>query len=79
MEHFEKLKSLRELMEQQQLDACIIPITDPHIGEYVPDHWKCIEWLTGFSGSAGTVVVTSSFAGLWTDSRYFIRRAFTGN
>ncbi len=73
MEHFEKLKSLRELMEQQQLDACIIPITDPHIGEYVPDHWKCIEWLTGFSGSAGTVVVTSSFAGLWTDSRYFIQ------
>jgi len=73
MKHNEKLISLRALMTEHQLDAYIIPITDPHIGEYVPDHWKCIEWLTGFSGSAGTVVVTSRFAGLWTDSRYFIQ------
>ena len=60
-------------MKKHQIDAYMVPITDPHIGEYVPDHWKCIEWLTGFSGSAGTVVVTAGFAGLWTDSRYFIQ------
>jgi len=73
MEYSEKLKSLRKLMHAHQIAAYIIPVTDPHIGEYVPDHWKCIEWLTGFSGSAGTVVVTSDFAGLWTDSRYFLQ------
>ncbi len=73
MEYIKKLESLRDAMKECQLDAYILPITDPHIGEYVPDHWKCIEWLTGFSGSAGTVVVTSGFAGLWTDSRYFIQ------
>ena len=51
----------------------IIPSTDPHLGEYIPDHWQIIKWLTGFTGSAATVVVTDSFAGLWTDSRYFIQ------
>lgn len=73
MKHFEKLISLRELMDEFRLDAYVIPMTDPHIGEYVPEHWKCIEWLTGFSGSAGTAVVTAAFAGLWTDSRYFLQ------
>lgn len=73
MEYRDKLKSIRELMVQYRIDGYIIPMTDPHIGEYVPEHWKCIEWLTGFTGSAGTVVITSSFAGLWTDSRYFLQ------
>lgn len=68
-----KLALLRKEMWQQNIDAYIIPITDPHLGEYVPDHWKVIEWLTGFTGSAANVVVTDSFAGLWTDSRYFIQ------
>jgi len=60
-------------MEKNKIDACIIPITDPHLGEYVPEHWRVIEWLTGFTGSAANVVVTHDFAGLWTDSRYFIQ------
>jgi Xaa-Pro aminopeptidase len=60
-------------MKQNGIDAYIIPLSDPHIGEYIPDHWKIITWLTGFTGSAATVVVTDSFAGLWSDSRYFIQ------
>ncbi len=64
---------MRELMKKRGLDALVIPSSDPHLGEYVPDHWKVIRWLTGFTGSAGTVVITKSFAGLWTDSRYFIQ------
>jgi len=60
-------------MSESSIDAYIILPTDPHLGEYVPDHWRVIHWLTGFSGSVATVVVTSTFAGLWTDSRYFIQ------
>ena len=66
-----KLARLRALMKDKGIDAFIIPGTDPHLGEYVPEHWRIVQWLTGFTGSAATVVVTSSFAGLWTDSRYF--------
>jgi Xaa-Pro aminopeptidase len=69
----EKLARLRAAMKEKGIDAYIIPVTDPHLGEYVPDHWKIIAWLTGFTGSAANVVVTKSFAGLWTDSRYFIQ------
>ena len=68
-----KLAAIRGRMQKEGLDAYIIPITDPHLGEYVPDHWKIIRWLTGFSGSAANVVITQDFAGLWTDSRYFIQ------
>jgi Xaa-Pro aminopeptidase len=68
-----KLKLLREKMKDQEIDAYLIPITDPHLGEYLPGHWRIIEWLTGFTGSAANVVVTAHFAGLWTDSRYFIQ------
>ncbi|MCE5347780.1 MAG: aminopeptidase P family protein [Bacteroidales bacterium] len=68
-----KLTLLRASMKENNLDAYIIPSTDPHLGEYVPDHWRIIAWLTGFTGSSATVVVTDSFAGLWTDSRYFIQ------
>jgi len=67
----EKLALLRAEMKEQNIDAYIIPSTDPHLGEYIPDHWRIIGWLTGFTGSAASVVVTESFAALWTDSRYF--------
>jgi len=73
MTHKEKLSALRAAMQQQNLDAYIIPSSDPHMSEYLPDHWRIIAWLTGFTGSAGTVVVTRDFAGVWTDSRYFIQ------
>ena len=69
----EKLALLRAAMKQNGINAYIIPLSDPHIGEYIPDHWNIITWLTGFTGSAATVVITDSFAGLWTDSRYFIQ------
>jgi Xaa-Pro aminopeptidase len=62
-------------MKSNGIDAYIIPNTDPHLGEYIPDHWRIVKWLTGFTGSAASVVVTKSFAGLWTDSRYFIQAA----
>ena len=67
-----RLTELREVMRRERLDAFIFPSTDPHCGEYVPDHWKCREWVSGFGGSAGTAVVTLDAAALWTDSRYFI-------
>ena len=68
-----RLIQLRAMMKKEGIDTCFFPVTDPHLGENVPDHWRIIEWLTGFTGSAATVVVTDSFAGLWTDSRYFIQ------
>lgn len=67
------LSSLRSALKQNNVDAYVIPVADLHLGEYIPDHWKIVPWLTGFTGSAATVVVTDSFAGLWTDSRYFIQ------
>lgn len=69
----DRLLCLRKAMLRNGVDCYIIPSADPHIGEYIPDHWKIIEWLTGFSGSSATVVVTDSFAGLWTDSRYYVQ------
>ena len=68
----ERLTKLREVMRRENLVAFIFPSTDPHHGEYVPDHWKGREWISGFNGSAGTAVVTMNSAALWTDSRYFI-------
>jgi Xaa-Pro aminopeptidase len=68
-----RLASLREAMYKNKIDVYIIPTGDPNLGEYIPDHWQIIAWLTGFTGSGATVVVTDSFAGLWTDSRYFIQ------
>lgn len=69
----ERLAALRSLMRRKKVDAYIIPLSDPHMGEYIPDHWNIIKWLTGFTGSAATAVITDSFAGLWTDSRYFLQ------
>ncbi|MCJ7447253.1 MAG: aminopeptidase P family protein [Bacteroidales bacterium] len=68
-----KLDLLRAALIQNKIDVYIIPTADPHLGENMPDHWKIIPWLTGFTGSAATVVITDTFAGLWTDSRYFIQ------
>ena len=68
-----KLTALRAEMEARQLSAFIVPSTDPHSGEYVPEHWESRKWISGFTGSAGTAVITLSDAGLWTDSRYFIQ------
>ena len=68
----QRLEDLREVMRREHLAACIFPSTDPHQSEYVADHWKGREWISGFNGSAGTAVVTLHSAALWTDSRYFL-------
>ena len=71
----QRLEELREVMRREHLSAFIFPSTDPHQGEYVPDHWKGREFISGFNGSAGTAVVTMTSAALWTDSRYFLAAA----
>ncbi len=68
----QRVEALRDVMRREKLSAFIFPSTDPHNGEYVPDHWKGREWISGFNGSAGTAVVTLTSAALWTDSRYFL-------
>lgn len=60
-------------MQSKSISAYITYSTDPHSGEYVPAHWESRKWITGFTGSAGTAVITSDDGGLWTDSRYFIQ------
>ena len=67
-----RLSALREVMRREHLAAFIFPSTDPHQSEYVADHWKGREFISGFNGSAGTAVVTMTSAALWTDSRYFL-------
>ena len=69
------LEALRDAMRSVNVDAVIVPGTDPHQSEYVSDHWKFRDWLTGFTGSNGTAVVTLDKAALWTDSRYFLQAA----
>ena len=69
----ERIAALREAMKQHKIDAYIIPTSDPHMSEYPADCWKYREWISGFTGSAGTVVITADKAGLWTDSRYFLQ------
>lgn len=71
----QRIDALRALLKEEGVDAFIIPSTDPHLSEYVAPHWQSREWISGFTGSAGTVVVTDSQAGLWTDSRYFLQAA----
>ncbi|WP_313894846.1 aminopeptidase P family protein [Psychrobacillus sp.] len=68
-----RVEKLRQLMKENQLDAYIIPSFDAHQSEYVAEHWKGREWISGFTGSAGTVVITLEDAGLWTDGRYYIQ------
>lgn len=68
-----RIASLRAFMKERGLSAFIIPSTDPHSGEYVPAHWEARKWISGFTGSAGTAVITLNKGGLWTDSRYFLQ------
>src|SRR5690606_26795681 len=75
MKYIDKLSSIRSLMKEKGVDAYIIPSSDPHISEYLPERYNCIAWTSGFTGSAGTLVITADFAGLWTDSRYFVQAA----
>ncbi len=71
----EKLQELRKVMLQQQLEAVVVYANDPHMSEYLPQEWAHREWLSGFTGSAGTLVVASDQAALWTDSRYYVQAA----
>ncbi len=77
----QRLAALRKLMRERNIAYCIVPTADPHLSEYLPEHWRSREWLSGFTGSAGTLVVGADFAGLWTDSRYFeqARRQLAGS
>lgn len=75
MTYQEKLSEIRKQMKADNIQAYIIPSADPHISEYLPNHYKCIPFASGFTGSAGTLVITHDFAGLWTDFRYFEQAA----
>ena len=69
----ERIASLRQAMRRLKLDACIVPSADPHLSEYLPQYWQGRRWLSGFTGSVATLVVTAEFAGLWVDSRYWVQ------
>ncbi len=69
----ERITALRQLMTEKNIDVYIVPSSDNHQSEYVGDYFKCREFITGFTGSAGTAVITQTEAGLWTDGRYFIQ------
>lgn len=67
----ERLARVREVMAREGLDALLVPSADPHLSEYLPGFWQGRQWLSGFEGSVGTLVVTAAFAGVWVDSRYW--------
>lgn len=69
--YMQRIQALRQIMLAQQVQACVILSSDPHLSEYLPEHWQTRQWLSGFTGSAGSLVITADFAGLWTDSRYW--------
>lgn len=69
----ERITALRAAMTTQGVAACLVPSADPHLSEYLPERWQARQWLSGFTGSAGTLVVTGDFAGVWTDSRYWVQ------
>lgn len=75
MERKERLDFLRRVLAEDDISAMIIPSTDPHFGEYIHEHYKVLEWLSGFTGEAATLVVTQKDAALWVDSRFFIQAA----
>lgn len=75
MTNNEKLIELRKVMAREKIDALIVPTSDPHNSEYTAAHWECRKWISEFTGSAGTAVITLKEAALWTDSRYFIQAA----
>ncbi|MEB0009840.1 aminopeptidase P family protein [Pseudomonas sp. MH9.2] len=67
----ERLAQVRALMSRERIDAYLVPSADPHLSEYLPGYWQGRQWLSGFHGSVGTLIITQSFAGLWADSRYW--------
>jgi len=69
----ERLQQLRAAQVRHGLTAYLVPSSDPHLSEYLPERWRAREWLSGFTGSAGTLVVTDTFAGLWVDGRYWVQ------
>lgn len=71
----QRIAQLRSSMQQRGVDAIIVPSADPHLSEYLPEYWQARQWLSGFTGSVGTLVVTADFAGLWADSRYWVQAA----
>lgn len=72
-QQIERISTLRNEMAAQNINVAIIPQSDPHQSEYIASHWQVRRWLSGFTGSAGTLVVTENEALLWTDSRYFLQ------
>lgn len=68
-----RVEALRGHLARAGLQACWVPTADPHLSEYLPEHWMARAWLSGFDGSAGGLLVTADFAGLWTDSRYWVQ------
>lgn len=68
-----RLALLRGAMVREDLAAYLVPSADPHLSEYLPERWQARRWLSGFTGSVGTLVVTADFAGLWVDSRYWVQ------
>ena len=71
----DRITRLREVLKAKDITALIVPSADPHLSEYLPEYWQGRLWLSGFTGSVGTLVVTQDFAGVWTDSRYFVHAA----
>ncbi|KMN51739.1 peptidase M24 [Chromobacterium violaceum] len=69
----QRIASLRAAMKNAGADACLVPSSDPHISEYLPQRWQARQWLSGFTGSMGTLIVGADFAGLWADSRYWVQ------
>ncbi|MBZ2206175.1 aminopeptidase P family protein [Massilia soli] len=67
----DRVAALRGAMQRHRIDAFVVPSADPHLSEYLPGHWKGREWLSGFTGSVGTFIATTTFAGVWTDARYW--------
>lgn len=68
-----RLDAIRAILTKNNISALIIPSSDPHLSEYLPEHWQGMSWVSGFTGSAGTLVITLDNAGLWTDSRYWVQ------
>ncbi len=68
-----RIEKLRQAMKRHGVSAVVVPSSDPHLSEYLPDRWQGREWLSGFTGSVGTLCVTDDFAGVWTDSRYWMQ------
>lgn len=71
----ERISALRDVMQANDISAIVVPSADPHLSEYLPEYWQGRQWLSGFTGSVGTLVVTADFAGLWADSRYWVQAA----